>query len=138
MVLGIFTKNKASIYNNYLSLINEANSKNDMGLLQNILNNELDDDIYNDFNDTYKNMNIKIYESDKYFLSLPDFSQEEAVLSVDNKKIVTVEGPPGTGKSEVIASIISNNVIKNKTILMVCEKDAALKVILDKLKYRKL
>ncbi len=65
MVLGIFTKNKASIYNNYLSLINEANSKNDMGLLQNILNNELDDDIYNDFNDTYKNMNIKIYESDK-------------------------------------------------------------------------
>ena len=83
-------------------------------------------------------MNIKIYESDKYFLSPPDFSQEEAVLSVDNKKIVTVEGPPGTGKSEVIASIISNNVIKNKTILMVCEKDAALKVILDKLKYRKL
>ena len=132
MLLGIFTKNKASIYNNYLSLINKSKSENNMGLLQDILTSEFDEDIYDDFNNNDKNICNTIDESDKYFLSQLDFSQEEAVLSLDNKKIVTIEGPPGTGKSEVIASIISNNIMKNKTILMVCEKDAALKVILDK------
>lgn len=132
MLLGIFTKNKASIYNNYLSLINKTKSEDNMGLLQDILTIEFDEDIYDDFNNKDKNICNTINESDKYFLSQLDFSQEEAVLSVDSKKIVTIEGPPGTGKSEVIASIISNNIMKNKTILMVCEKDAALKVILDK------
>lgn len=34
MLLEIFTKNKASIYNNYLSLINKSKSEDNMGLLQ--------------------------------------------------------------------------------------------------------
>ena len=132
MILGIFNKNKASIYNNYLTLINKSKNKENMGLLQDILTSEFDEDIYDEFNKKVYNVCNKIHENDKYFLSQLDFSQEEAVLSIDNKKIVTIEGPPGTGKSEVIASIISNNIMKNKTILMVCEKNAALKVILDK------
>ena len=132
MVLGIFNKNKPSIYNNYLSLINKAKNSDNMGLLQNILSSELDENNYDKFNGKDKNIVNNTDESDKYFLSQLDFSQEEAVLSVDNKNVVTIEGPPGTGKSEVIASIISNNIMKNKNILMVCEKDAALKVISDK------
>ncbi|MCR1847892.1 AAA domain-containing protein [Paeniclostridium sordellii] len=132
MVLGIFNKNKPSIYNNYLSLINKAKNSDNMGLLQNILSSELDEDNYDKFNGKDKNIVNNTDESDKYFLSQLDFSQEEAVLSVGHKEVVTIEGPPGTGKSEVIASIISNNIMKNKNILMVCEKDVALKVILDK------
>lgn len=132
MILGIFNKNKASIYNNYLNLINKSKNEENMGLLQDVLNSEFDEDIYDEFDKKGDSICNKIHENDKYFLSQLDFSQEEAVLSVDNKKIVTIEGPPGTGKSEVIVSIISNNIMKNKTILMVCEKDAALKVILDK------
>ncbi|MGL5693458.1 MAG: hypothetical protein ACRCXA_05225, partial [Peptostreptococcaceae bacterium] len=88
-----------------------------MGLLQDILTSEFDEGNYEDVNNNGKNRCNKIDESDKYFLSQLDFSQEKAVLSVDNKKIVTIEGPPGTGKSEVIASIISNNIeVTNKNI----------------------
>ena len=42
-------------------------------------------------------------------------------------------GPPGTGKSEVIATIIANILTKNKTVLMVSEKKAALDVLEERL-----
>ena len=42
-------------------------------------------------------------------------------------------GPPGTGKSEVIATIIANILMKNKTVLMVSEKKAALDVLEERL-----
>lgn len=134
MVLGIFTKNKSSIYNDYVKLIKQLDTSTleNMGLLKNIFSAEYDEEAYDKtfIEEEYKN----IKEYNKYFLSQLDVSQEEAVLSTNYKNIVVIEGPPGTGKSEVIASIISNNVIQNKSILMVCEKEAALKVIIDKYK----
>lgn len=42
-------------------------------------------------------------------------------------------GPPGTGKSEVIATVIANILNKQKTVLMVSEKKAALDVLEDRL-----
>ncbi|GAA5414557.1 AAA domain-containing protein [Ureaplasma ceti] len=45
-----------------------------------------------------------------------------------------VFGPPGTGKSQVISTIIANILNNNKTVLMVSEKKAALDVLEERLK----
>ena len=44
-----------------------------------------------------------------------------------------IYGPPGTGKSEVIANIISNALIKGRSVLMVSEKKAALDVLTSRI-----
>ena len=44
-----------------------------------------------------------------------------------------IHGPPGTGKSEVIANIIANIIINNKNALVISEKKAALDVIVERI-----
>lgn len=57
------------------------------------------------------------------------------LLNQDNIKGVTIWGPPGTGKSETIISIIENEISKGNTkVLLVSEKQAALEVVNNRLK----
>lgn len=58
--------------------------------------------------------------------------QKYAVKSALNESSL-IMGPPGTGKSEVIATIIANIVNNDKTVLMVSEKKAALDVLEERL-----
>ncbi|CAI2178090.1 9822_t:CDS:2, partial [Funneliformis geosporum] len=44
-----------------------------------------------------------------------------------------IDGPPGTGKSQLICNLLANALIYQKKVLVVCEKEVALKVIYDKL-----
>ncbi len=46
---------------------------------------------------------------------------------------LNVQGPPGTGKSQTIVNLISNLIARKKSILMVCEKQVALDVVLKRL-----
>lgn len=63
------------------------------------------------------------------------------LLNVNQKKAVVaslktntlIYGPPGTGKSEVVTSIIANNINQGFNILVSSEKKAALDVIIDRL-----
>jgi hypothetical protein len=45
---------------------------------------------------------------------------------------VTVQGPPGTGKSHTIANIISHYVANGKRVLVVAEKEQALRVLAER------
>lgn len=58
-----------------------------------------------------------------------DSSQMNVVMDVLEGKSVVVEGPPGTGKSQTIANIISECLGNGKTVLFVSEKMAALNVV---------
>ncbi len=62
-----------------------------------------------------------------------DSSQDQVVLASQNRKITLVRGPPGTGKSQVIVNIISNALSKGQTVLVVCQKRAALEVVHQRL-----
>lgn len=62
-----------------------------------------------------------------------DNSQELAVWYSMKSDDLVVFGPPGTGKSQVLTSIISNNVFNDKNILMVSQKKAALDVVYNRL-----
>ncbi|MFP8967209.1 DUF3320 domain-containing protein [Pokkaliibacter sp. CJK22405] len=64
------------------------------------------------------------------FTPLPaDSSQLAAVLAAQEGHNFVLIGPPGTGKSQTIANIISQCLAIGKTVLFVAEKSAALDVV---------
>lgn len=70
-----------------------------------------------------------------YFVPLnADSSQLVAIAASEKAQDFVLEGPPGTGKSETIANIISHNLAKRRKVLFVAEKMAALNVVYSRLK----
>lgn len=68
-------------------------------------------------------------ELDRYFTVLSDPSQEAAVLHAREAPGLLVEGPPGTGKSQTIVNMVGDAIGREKTVLIVCQKHAALEVV---------
>ncbi len=71
-----------------------------------------------------------------YNITDADSSQLEVIFKALNKKHLNVQGPPGTGKSQTIVNLISNFIARDMKVLLVCEKQVALEVVLDRLKER--
>lgn len=68
-------------------------------------------------------------------LVLPaDASQHSALIEMAQGANLAVEGPPGTGKSQTIANMVATAVGQGKKVLFVAEKQAALRVVADRLK----
>lgn len=59
--------------------------------------------------------------------------QREIVRHSSGAPGVTVEGPPGTGKSHTIANLISGFIADGKRVLVTAERAQALEVLLDKI-----
>ena len=67
-------------------------------------------------------------------LVLPcDDSQLRVVQLSDKGCCLQVEGPPGTGKSQTIANIISNALWHGRSVLLVCDKKAAIVQVEERL-----
>lgn len=67
-------------------------------------------------------------------LVLPcDDSQLRVVQLSDQGCCLEVEGPPGTGKSQTIANIISNALYHGRNVLLVCDKKAAIVQVEERL-----
>ena len=62
-----------------------------------------------------------------------DSAQYEAVAESEKGTTFVLHGPPGTGKSQTITNIIANALDKNKRVLFVAEKQAALQVVKKRL-----
>ena len=62
-----------------------------------------------------------------------DSSQHSAIIDVINGRDTVIEGPPGTGKSQTIVNLIAAAINQGKSVLFVAEKQAALKVVHDRL-----
>lgn len=63
-----------------------------------------------------------------------DVSQLRVIQKVLGGNHLIVQGPPGTGKSQTIVNTVSNLLARGKTVLVVCEKQVALEVVLQRLK----
>mgnify|MGYP002516413365 CR=1 FL=1 len=62
-----------------------------------------------------------------------NMSQFKALKMVFENKISIIEGPPGTGKTQTILNIISNAIIRNKTVAVVSNNNSATSNVFEKL-----
>lgn len=72
---------------------------------------------------------VRPREVDRYFTVFSDPSQEAAVLQARAAPGLLVEGPPGTGKSQTIVNMVGDAIGQGKSVLIVCQKHAALEVV---------
>jgi very-short-patch-repair endonuclease len=74
------------------------------------------------------------YKPSDFFAPLPADSSQLAVLAAAEKgKDFVIVGPPGTGKSQTIANLITHLMANGKRVLFVSEKMAALEVVYRRL-----
>jgi very-short-patch-repair endonuclease len=71
---------------------------------------------------------------ERLLLPLPTNEEQQRILTqAQHSTGVTVQGPPGTGKSHTIANIISHYVAYGKRVLVVAEKEQALRALTGKI-----
>ncbi|BBM81815.1 DNA helicase [Candidatus Uabimicrobium amorphum] len=70
---------------------------------------------------------------DLYHVMDTDASQMAIIEDAKRGKNLVVEGPPGTGKSQTITNIIAEFMAREKSVLFVSEKMAALEVVKSRL-----
>ena len=78
----------------------------------------------------------KIKKTNDYTFTINDldYAQANAIEKLNQSGNLVIYGPPGTGKSQTIVNIISDAIGKNKRVLVVSQKKAALDVVFNRLK----
>ncbi|MCF2516433.1 AAA domain-containing protein [Dyadobacter sp. CY351] len=79
-------------------------------------------------------INTKTVREEEILTPFPvDQSQEEIILAVKSGKSVVVQGPPGSGKSQLICNLMADFAARGKRVLLVCQKRVALDVVYQRL-----
>ena len=103
---------------------------NDYSLLEKRL---LTNDAINELLYTKAPKKNKKIDENLYTVSSLDFAQENAIYNLNKNGNMVIYGPPGTGKSQTIVNIITDAICKNKRVLVVSQKKAALDVVFNRL-----
>jgi len=77
-------------------------------------------------------------ETERFFTAASDPSQERAVMEARLAPGLVVEGPPGTGKSQTIVNMVADSIGRGKSLLVICQKQAALDVVRKRLEREKI
>jgi hypothetical protein len=72
-------------------------------------------------------------EIERFFTADSDPSQEQAVMEARSAPGLVIEGPPGTGKSQTIVNMVADAIGRGKSLLVICQKQAALEVVRKRL-----
>jgi hypothetical protein len=81
---------------------------------------------------------VPVKEAQRYFTASSDPSQEEAVMEARSLPGLVVEGPPGTGKSQTIVNMVADAIGCGRSLLVICQKQAALEVVRKRLEREQL
>ncbi len=76
-----------------------------------------------------------VHEQDIVYINDLNYSQEHVLTRLKNSDKISIWGPPGTGKSQTITSLIASQINKGENVLVVSEKKVALDVIKSRLGY---
>ena len=123
-VLGLFSFSQFVMWNDMHSH-RDSIAKNK--IVKSLINGQLEWD-YEDLS-----KNEKVPEEDVYLPIVADASQLAAIKRAGEGASFVLHGPPGTGKSQTITSIIANCLANNKKVLFAAEKKAALDVVYKRL-----
>ena len=137
--IALFDKSDEAVVNDYeeiLKLLNEKDSELATAfqkIIEDFIHNEPESFIANveeDW-DEFKSWDKLVAES-----PIPLNEEQRQILMAIKKpkcKYITVEGPPGTGKSHTITAIVCDSVLNNKSVLVLSDKKEALDVVEDKI-----
>ena len=82
----------------------------------------------------FKIANDPVDEKRLSYINDMNYAQEKVIDLVNKEQKLVIWGPPGTGKSQTITSLIAASVLKGENVLVVSEKKVALDVIYSRLK----
>lgn len=119
-VLGRFSSYSTILQHDFRDIIESGYSTPNLDVLFDSKTFSQDDKI------SYDSMDVE-------YIGDLNSSQENIIKAINRKDSVVIEGPPGTGKSQTITSLITNFMFNNKTVLLVSEKKAALDVVYSRL-----
>ena len=136
IVIGKFPAYSNSIQRDFDELL-------DKGLVNKLVADLVSDygaiDFYSDTNNTELELNhpdnkpLEISERNLTYINALNSAQEAVLASAEQMDELVIEGPPGTGKSQTITSLITQFIDKGRTVLMVSEKKTALDVVYSRL-----
>jgi superfamily I DNA and/or RNA helicase len=135
-VLGIFPQADSYLMPDYDFLM-ERGQFNSLEEFFNAKSIENDDEP-GKHSDDYSYFLNKVKEEQTYTPFLMDAYQENAIKAVKRGNSIVVQGPPGTGKSQMISNLVADYIARGKSVLVVCQKRAALDVIYSRLSEKKL
>jgi len=137
--LGLFDKSDESLVNDYEDILLKLKEGDDN--LAIAFQHLIDDFITNnplsinlEIEDEWDNTSFN--EKLVYTSPVPLNEEQRQILIATNKSIckyITVEGPPGTGKSHTITAIVCDSILKNQSVLVLSDKKEALDVVEDKI-----
>jgi len=113
-----------------MSLILDSHKYNE--LLEGLID---ESNLYSEEKDVvYNGLNDKVEEDRLSYINEINYSQEKVIDMLNKEQKLVIWGPPGTGKSQTITSLIASSVLKGENVLVVSEKKVALDVIYSRLK----
>lgn len=139
LYLSLFDKSDEALINDYEEILQELNLEE--GSLAEVFNTLIEDFIHTNPITVSPEVEKEWDETsipDKLVCSspIPLNSEQLQILSAIKKegcKYITVEGPPGTGKSHTITAIIFDAILKHQSVLVLSDKKEALDVVEDKI-----
>ena len=132
IVVGKFPAYSNSIQRDFEQILNK-------GLVNRLVSDLVSDygaiDFYSDHDETKYDLDPKksIPEDSLVYINALNSAQEAVLHALNSTDELVVEGPPGTGKSQTITSLITQFVNQGKNVLMVSEKKTALDVVYSRL-----
>ena len=132
IVVGKFPAYSNSIQRDFEQILNK-------GLVNRLVSDLVSDygtiDFYSDHDDTKNDLDPRksIPEDSLVYINALNSAQETVLHALNTTDELVVEGPPGTGKSQTITSLITQFVNQGKNVLMVSEKKTALDVVYSRL-----
>ncbi len=137
--VALFDKSDEALVNDYEEILKLLESGD--SVLAGAFNKLIDDFIHNNpqpFNSDVESEwdNTETSERLVFNSPIPLNSEQLQILSAirkDGCNYITVEGPPGTGKSHTITAIAFDHILKDKSVLILSDKKEALDVVEDKI-----
>lgn len=131
-----FSDNDKNLVSYWKACARELNEKT----IRDIMSQQYDDLIVNPNSVLYSYINQRNYrKKDDNSIICPfsfNNSQLKAIRLALEDKISIIKGPPGTGKTETILNIISNLIVRGKSIAIISSNNSAIENVEEKLNKR--